>query len=224
MKSIKLLVLLLLSATIVLAQQKEGKISFTLNMTSDNEALKNQLAMLQGATLTVYYDKDFSRSETTIPMFMTNIFVYSNNSQNGLMLISGMMGKKAIKVSKQETEESETKTGNVSFTKTNETKKILGFNCTKLIAKYDDEQTADFWVTKEIIASKKVLQGISSQLEGFPLEFSSHQSGVTTKFTATKFEDNLKGENKKELFSLAIPEGYEETNMDAIKGMMGGGR
>lgn len=222
MKQLKLLVLMLFSATIAFAQPQEGKLAFTLNMTSDNESLQSQLAMLQGATLTVYYDKNFSRSETNIPMFMKTTFVFDNTNQTGLMLMSGMMGKKAMEISKEDSDKSEESNANITFTKTNETKKILGFNCTKYIATFEDGQTGDFWVTKEIGASKKVLQGISSDLEGFPLEFSSHQRGVTTKFTATTFEDNLNGENKSELFSLAIPEGYEATNLESLKAMSNG--
>lgn len=100
----------------------------------------------------------------------------------------------------------------------NETKTIIGFNCTKISTKGEDGAEATLWVTKELIAPLKGQQQFGNiEIEGVPLEFSTINNGMTIHFIATKFDANV----DPNVFSMEIPQGYTIVTEEELKNMGG---
>src|SRR5690606_30116236 len=130
-------------------------------------------------------------------------------------------GKKAMKIDNVTVpDEDGEEEADIQIEKTNDTKKIAGYKCTKYILTSEDG-TANYWVTTELDINKEGVKYMNSKVEGFPLEFEMSQQGMVMTFTATEVLKSLKGINKKEIFSMEIPEGYELMSEDDLKKMGG---
>lgn len=219
MKSIIIAIIAVTMSITTFGQVTEGKVSYTIDMSSDDPAMQSQFAMLQGSKMDMVFTEEFSRVEFSMGMIMKVITVTSIKDDVALMLMSGMMGNKAIKMSPEDITKTDDEMPKFEIEKTKETKKILGYKCTKYILTTEDGADISYWTTSDIAAAKKNNRYMIESIEGFPLAFEYYASGMKMTFTATEFKDTLKGMDKKELFEMSIPEGYEEMSMDDLKGM-----
>lgn len=218
MKKIFSLTTGLLIAISSFSQLNEGKIKYNLAFSSSDPQMQAQFAMLQGSTMTMYFSPEFNRTELNMGMFMKNTTVVDIKAKETLTLMSGMVGNKAVKISEADIKSEE---ADVEFEKTNDTKKIAGYKCTKYILTTEDGSVVNYWVTDELTASKEGVKYMNDKIQGFPLEFEMSAQGMIMSFSATEVEKGLKKHNKKELFDLKIPEGYEVITPDDLNNMGG---
>lgn len=220
-KIISFLVVALVFTANGFTQISEGKVKYNIEFSSSDPAMQAQFAMLKGSTLTMIFSPEFNRTEGNMGMFMQSTSIVDIKTKESLMLLSGMIGKKAVKLTAEDVAaaEGEKEDDNVEIEKTNDTKKIAGYKCIKYILTTEDGAVMNYWVTDELKGSKAGVQYLNEKVDGFPLEFEFSTQGMVMTFTATEVVKSLKGENKKTLFSMDIPEGFEIISPDDLKNM-----
>lgn len=220
MKNIVSLVVGLFITISSFAQITEGKVNYSLDFNSSDPQVQAQFAMLKGSTMAMYFSPEFSRSEMNMGMFAQITTVVDIEGKESLILMSGMMGKKATKIPTTDTEEGEDKVEvEVEVEKTKETKKIAGYKCTKYIITTEDGNLLNMWATEDLVASKEGIKFMNDKVSGFPLQFEINTQGMTMIFSATAVEKDLKAYNKKDLFIKDIPADYELIDPADWKGM-----
>lgn len=217
MKKIFSLLTVLLITACSFAQINEGKVKYNLEFNSPDPAMQAQFAMLKGSTMQMYFSPEFNRVEMNMGMFVQSATIVDIKGKQSVMTMDGMMGKKATKMSTENTETEETP--DVEVEKTTESKKVAGYKCTKYIITTEDGSVVNMWVTNELVSSKEGMQFVDDKIQGFPLEFEVAAEGMTMVFSAIEVEKGLKKYNKKDIFNMSIPEGYEVINAEDWKGM-----
>lgn len=202
------------------AQTTEGFISYDIEVSSDDPDMQMGVQMMQGSTLSIYFKDGSARTEMDMGSMMKMVTVSDENEEKILMLLSGMIGKKAIVSSfddiedkKEEAEEEDT----FEITFSDETKTILGYECKKAILEDEDGNEMIFWYSEDFEVNKIGSNYMNDKIPGLPLEFELNNSGMIMKMTATDVAKKVK--NADEVFSIEIPEGYEEMTMEELEGM-----
>lgn len=212
--SIALTILTFVSAN---AQLTEGHVQYSIDLESDNPDMEMAISMMQGSTLDLYFSGTKSRTEMSMGSMMTISTVTDANSDEVLMLMSGMIGKKAVKSSLKELEEESSEKPSFEVELVDETKKIEGYLCKKAVLTDDDDNEMIFWYTEEIEVNKKGQNYLNEDVPGFPMEFEINQGEMIMSMTVEKFEDSLDDDS---VFDITIPEGYDVMTMEELK-MMG---
>lgn len=203
------------------AQQQidEGVVISKQTMSSDNEQVNAQLAMMGNMISTTYFKNDKTRSETSNPMTGTTVFIANNTSKKSMVLMdNAMIGKKYMEAdispSKEDLE-------NMKIVKTNEKKTVLGYECQRYnvtMAKDGADMTMAIYTTNKLKAISQQTASFGKDFEGFPLymDISILQQGMAlnmvievTEIKAEKVSDDK--------FSLTPPEGYSK--VDNLPGM-----
>lgn len=219
MKSILIALVAMTMSICSFAQITEGQVKYTIDMTSDDPNVQAQLAMFNGSKMDMMFNEKYSRVDFSMGMLMQMVTVTDIKDNSGLLLMSGMIGNKAVKMTSEDVEKSAEEVPEFEIEETKETKKILGYKCTKYVLTTEEGTDVSYWTTKEINASKANNRYMNESIQGFPLEFETETSGMKMKFTATEFKENLKGVDTKEVFNMNIPEGYEEMTMEELEQM-----
>lgn len=212
----KILVLLIWVCSLSIYAQKqidEGVIVAKQTMTSDNPQMNAQLAMLGDMVTTTYFKNDKSRSETSNPMTGTTVFIADKNAKKSLMLMdNAMMGKKYVETDFVPSEED---LKDISIEKTNETKNVLGYECTKYkvtMNKDGADVDMDVYTTDKLKAISQQTTAFGKEFTGFPMYMSLalEQQGMkmdmvieVTEVRAEKVADDK--------FDMTPPEGYSKT-------------
>lgn len=219
MKKIILSFVFALSTALPLfAQLTEGHVSYSIDWTTDDPEKEMIIGMMQGSTLEMHFKDKLTRSEMKMGAMMTSILLTDEKSGELLMLISGMMGKKAIKSTTAEMEKNAPEKPEYVVTLVDENKTILGYACKKAILTEANGNETIFWYTDEITVSKKGQKFLNEDIPGFPMQFEIDNSGMKMKMTVTALEKTL---DKKyaNLFEMVIPEGYNEMTLEEMKAM-----
>lgn len=193
-------------------QIDEGIVISKQTMSSDNEQMNAQLAMLGDMISTTYFKNDKTRSETSNPMTGTTVFIADNVSKKSLVLMdNAMIGKKYMESDIAPTEED---LKNVTIEKTNEKKTVLGYDCTKYNVTMNKDGAAvkmAIYTTEKLKAISQQTAAFGSDFSGFPLymTFAIEQQGMTmdlvievTEIKAEKISDDK--------FIMTPPEGYSK--------------
>lgn len=211
--SIALTVITAVSAN---AQLTEGHVQYKIDVSSDNPEMEMAISMMQGSTLDLYFSGDKSRTEMSMGAMMKISTITNAESEDVLMLMSGMVGKKAVKSNLSEMEAEGTEKPEYDVELTDETKKIEGYVCKKAILTDEEDNEMIFWYTEEIAVNKKGQTYLNSDVPGFPMEFELNQGEMIMSMVVTEFEDKLKDDS---VFDIVIPEGYDEMTMEELKSM-----
>lgn len=211
--SIALTILTFVSAH---AQLTEGHVQYKIDMSSDNPEMEMAVSMMQGSTLDLYFSDDKSRTEMSMGSMMKISTVTNVKSDEMLMLMSGMIGKKAVKSSLSELEAEAGEKPDYEVELLDETKKIEGYTCKKAVLTDEEDNEMIFWYTEEITVNKKGQSYLNEDVPGFPMEFEINQNGMIMSMTVSQFNDSLEDDS---VFDIAIPEGYEEMTMEDLKNM-----
>jgi GLPGLI family protein len=198
------------------AQLAEGHVKYKIEMSSDNPDMEMAISMMQGSTLDVFFSGDKTRSDMKMGTMM-NISTVNDGKDNILMLLSGMIGKNAIKstISEIEAESGEKPEYDVELM--DETKTIQNYVCKKALLTDPDGNEMTFWYTEDIIVNKKGQNYLNDEVPGFPMEFELSQGGMVMSMTVTELDKKLKkGEDH---FDIEIPEGYKEMTLEQLKTM-----
>lgn len=211
--SIALTVLTFVSAN---AQLTEGHVQYNIDMSSDDPEMEMAVSMMQGSTLDLYFSENKSRTEMSMGSMMKISTVTNVKSDEVLMLMSGMIGKKAVKSSLSELEAEAGEKPDYVVELIDESKEIEGYTCKKAVLTDQDDNEMTFWYTEEIEVNKKGQNYLNEDVPGFPMEFELNQNGMIMSMTVSLFKDSLEDDS---VFDIKIPEGYEEMSMDDLKKM-----
>ena len=212
----KLLVLLLAVFCIsTFAQEKisEGVIKMKQTMSSDNEQMNAQLAMIGEMTSTTYFKKGKSRAEVSNQMSGDITVLINQASEEMLMLMDGPMGKVYGKRSTNLTEDQLEK---VTVTPSDETKTILGYKCKRvdvIVKEGGAESVMKLYVSDAFDVPTQQTALYGGKLKGMPMymEMNMNQMGMamTITFEVTEVKKDNVDDSK---FDMTIPEGYKENN------------
>jgi len=127
--------------------------------------------------------------------------------------------KKAAVMNPGELEDIQSKLPTLTFTPTNETKKIGDFNCKKVSAKDTKSGNSfDVWITNDITMPSNILTDIYKDAGGVPVAFPAAILGVINQLTIKSVSDA-----KVAAGTFNIPADYERISMSDMQAM-GGGR
>lgn len=216
-----LFVLVLASSLTSFAQEaiNEGVIKSKQTMSSDNEQMQAQLAMVGDVLTTTYFKEGNSRSETFNLMSGTTTTIMDGDAKQMLMYMDNeMVGKMYTTAS---TEPSAEDMEGVTVTKGDETKTILGYVCQEYnvsLEKSGAKIMMDVYVTDQIKAMSQQVAQMGAKLEGFPLYMKMDVSQAGMSLTITNEVTSIKKETvSAEKFDMTPPEGYTKT--DKLMGM-----
>lgn len=202
----------------------QGTVTYEMKMEG------NPMAAMMG-TITMDIAFKDSRSNTSMNLMnglvdMRIVFDNKENERNGLMLMS-MMGKKmAVRMQGEAFEQYEAQQRKnqeppkITYYK-NEKKKIAGYPCYKAVAEVPNAGEVTLYICEKIRpAATSQFQMQFPGLEGYPLGIEMSQMGMLVSFTANKIN---KAAPKDDLFIMDIPEGYEEMSLEELQQQGGGG-
>lgn len=196
----------------------EGKISYTIDLAgSEMGMLEKQL--LQMAKLSISFKDAMMKTEFDLGMMATTIVV-DGNQKSGLMLVSAMGNKTAAKMSAGDLQKQEQAKGTYTVEYSDETKEIAGYKCKKATLKMENGANLTLYYSEDIQPAKMNTDFTYSEIKGFPLEMQMDMNGMKFNMVATKVDGTPL---PADYFSMAIPEGYTETDMAGFGGAMGGG-
>ena len=197
----------------------EGVAKSKQTMTSDNEQVQAQLAMVGEVLTTTYFKNNNTRSETFNLMSGNSITIMDSDSKEMLIMMDNQMVGKKYMTKNMEPGEEDMK--NVTIEKGDETKTILGYECQEYnltVNKDGAEVKMDMYVTDKISAISNQAVQMGTKVEGFPLymEMTMSQMGMNIKITHEVTEIN-KETVSDDKFDMTPLEGYEKT--DKLMGM-----
>lgn len=213
MKKIILLVALAVGFT-VNAQEKltEGVLVSKQTLSSPNEQVQEQLAMMGEMMSETYFKAQKSRVEMSSPMTgdittitdvdTKEVLVFMDNPLSGKMYMNKTLDKDEL-ASKE-----------VTVTKGTETKTILDYKCQQYIITIkdgDNEMKMQLFVTNEIEAFLADSNLYRDKVEGFPLysTMDVNQNGMDMTITSEVIEVKKEGVPD-DKFVMIPPEGYKK--------------
>ncbi len=216
MKKLLVSAVLLLGASISsIGQVTEGRALYKIDITSDKPEMQMAVGMMQGSTLEINFKDNLTRSEMKMGTIVNIITVSDGKTEDMLMLMSGMVGQKAVKTNAKELKE-EKKQAEPEVTLVDESKEVAGYTCKKAILTDAEGNESTYWYSEEIQVSKKGQNYLNEKIPGFPMEYELNQGPMKMTLTVDSFETKLPKKSK-ELFAMKIPEGYQVMTMDELK-------
>ena len=196
----------------------EGVMISKLTMSSDNEQMQAQLAMMGEMLTTTYFKNSKTRSETFNLMQGNTITIMDGEDNEMLIMIDNAAGKKYM-TKNLEPDEEDMK--DVTIEKGDETKTILGYECQEYNVTTTQQGATvnmDIYVTDKISALSNQTSRMGIKVEGFPLymEMNISQMGMSIqmKNEVTEIKKETVSDDK---FDMTPLEGYEKT--DKLMGM-----
>lgn len=220
MKKILLsLALIVGSISVNYAQITEGHVTYKIDISTENPDMEMVVGMMQGSTLDIYFKEKVTRAEMKMGSMMNMTTISDEKSGKILMLMSGMIGKKAISTSAEELEGDAAKEKpKYDVELVDETKEIAGYKCKKAILTDEEGNETVFWYTEEIEASKKGQSYLNENVPGYPMQYEINNGGLVMGMTVTNISKEL-SKNDLKLFEMKIPEGYTEMTMEELQQM-----
>lgn len=220
MKKLIFVLVLALNLT-VFAQEKitEGVLASKQSMTSDNDQLNAQLAMIGDINTTTYFKGNKTRSETSNPMSGESFYIMDSEANEMMTAMNNQMVGKKYMVKSLELTEEETK--DVVVTKGDETKTVLGYECQEYNVTVNKDGVVinmDIFTTDKISAMSQQTQMVGAKIEGFPMFMTLTMSQMGMNMTINHEVTSINSESvSDDKFDMTPPEGYEKT--DNIQGM-----
>lgn len=201
-----------------ISQVTKGKISYDVYVFSDDPAISAYADQMEGSTLELTFDDGKIRSDMFVGQMMTTTTVSIEGKDTSLVLIDGMMGKIAMKVTKADMDEEQRLAyENRAIDLIDETKEIMGYECKKAIITSGDAEESIVWYTEEILPNYREGQYLFGEVPGTPLEMYSTWGKMNLKMVAYEFKGKLK--KKDEIFSTKVPEGFTLKTAEDMKKM-----
>lgn len=213
-----LLSTLLFITLLASAQITEARIKYDVKIDSDDPVMQQQMSMMSGSTMEMAFkDKSF-RQEMDMKMMKTTT-IYDGKSEESIVLLDLMGMKKAAKLDDlKEAGGSGSTSDSATIEMTDETKKIAGYDCKKVIITDTTGAELIMYVTDQIKPQNNQNKYGSDKVNGFPLQIEVENEQMTMTMTATEVSKKV----DKKLFKVAVPEGYEEMKGEELMNMLGG--
>ena len=142
----------------------------------------------------------------------------SENNEMLMAMNNQMTGKKYVVKSMEPSEED---LKNVTVTKGDETKTVLGYECQEYNVEVNKDGvvvTMDVYTTDKLTAISQQSTMMGADLNGFPLYMTMNMSQMGMNLTITNEVTEIKKESvSDDKFDMTPPEGYEKT--DKLQGM-----
>lgn len=173
----------------------------------DTSAEVRQAAMMaNNGYMRMYFADSIMRIEQKMGQTGTAIMIFDERKNVALQLMDSPMGKLASIRQGDEIVRTEVPVDTNAVVKEfNETKKILGYECRKIMLRSNGE-IVTYWITDEIDQSLVSKDMVDPNIPGFPMEFSKIQKGLEMTYKISNIQFEIK--DKETLFSLTPPEGY----------------
>ncbi|WP_339634354.1 hypothetical protein [Bizionia echini] len=197
----------------------EGVVKSKQTMSSDNEQMQAQLAMVGDILTTTYFKSDKTRSETFNLMSGNTTTILNGETNKMLTYMDNQMTGKSYTIS--DMKPSEEDTAGMKVVKGDETKTILGYVCQEYNVTLEKEGAniaMDIYVTDKIQAMNPQVAQMGAQIDGFPLYMKMDVSQMGMALTITSEVTEIKKETvSADKFDMTPPEGYTKT--DKLMGM-----
>lgn len=182
---INLFFLLLVAGLSAGAQKKftEGVINYDIVINTGTD--KPQAAdFFDGATSTVYLKGNRSRTEMVSSLGTQATLI--DHAKNTIVILKEYGNQKyLINLTPVEWKEVNQKYQNVTFTYTNDTKKILGYTTRKAIGKLSDGTTFTVWYTPDLVPEYKSFQVMNAELPGLAMEYEANMGNLNVTYTVS---------------------------------------
>ena len=208
------LAVVLVSIGFTNAQAEEGHITYKISIESDDAAIAS---MMEGSTFEIFFKGEKSRIDMSMGMMFSMVTI--TDGKDILMLMGGMMGKKAVLTSKKDLEkdlEKEGKEPDVDVKFVSGKKKVAGYDCKKAIIMDGDGNEIVYWYTEKLKLADPGQSNAQGNIPGIALAFEMDRQGMVMSYIATSVEESIKD---KSLFKMVIPDGYEKMTMEEMKSM-----
>ena len=208
MKKLTLLTVILVLNLTCLAQNTEGYLQYNIDVKAADTTLesKQKVGMLQDSRMEIYFAEGLSRVDFKMGKVYNFQAIVDNPNNKSLSLIDGPTGKFAIPATADEMNKKPAmKDTSYSVDFTDETKDILGYNCSKAIVKTTENEIV-YWYTEELEIDLSGQQIENDYVPGLPLEFSTVSNGIFMHYRASNIVLELG--DKKTIFFTEIPVGY----------------
>jgi hypothetical protein len=214
-------ILTVCSITVTMAQLNEGHIKFEMEVSATNPEMEMAVGMMQGSTMNLFFSDQDLHSELSMGAMMTISTIVLGKSGDVMILMDGMMGKKAIPTTLEDvlknTESKEISPMDLELL--DETKEIAGYLCKKAVLTNEDGDEMVTWYTEEIKVNTQGQSYHNAEIPGFPLQFTQGANGLIMTITAIEIEEGISKKEKKELFSSKVPDGYTEMTPEDLNKM-----
>jgi GLPGLI family protein len=214
-KSLLFSVLFAAFAVTTLGQRKVSEMTLVYDAVVSTGSTDPKLAdAFDGATTTVYISGPFSRSEMVSALF-TSTTIHDAKTGTAVVLREVSGQKLLIRLTPADWADKNKRYNGISFTNTDETKVIAGYNTTKAIAKTADGSTFTVYYTKDIVPENKEYDYQFRSLPGLPLEYELVRGNLRIKYTVSQINLNPVPASK-----FDIPKtGYREMTYQESKKM-----
>ncbi len=195
----------------------EGKVSYKIDL-SATEMSFIQKQLFEAAKLTISFKDAFMKTDFDLGMVAISVTA-DGNTKTGLMLSSMMGNKTAIKMSAEDFSKKEKEKGKYTVEYSDETKEIAGYNCKKANLKLENGSTLAIYYSEDIQPAQINTDFTYEGIKGFPLEMQIDMNGMKINMVASSVDGTPL---PADYFSMEIPEGYTESDMNQFSGAMGG--
>lgn len=211
MKNLLLSIVILLSFQLF-SQTTEGFFQFSIEVKALDTSLsvRQNVAALTDSRMDIYFADKLSRVDFKMGrIYLTSVRINRIKQKAVSLTTSSMAGNFAtiLPIDQMDANMLEKDT-NILVNITGEEKVILGFKCKKAILN-NNGQITTYWYTNDISVDVKGHAILNPNIPGFPLAFSSSENGMFMSFQASNYKLSL--EDKEDLFSIDIPEGFTIT-------------
>ena len=194
------------------AQATEGHIAYKISIESDEAGMAD---MMEGSTFEIFFNGEKSRIDMSMGMLFSMATI--TDGKDVLMLMGGMMGKKAVLTSKEDLEnDNENQESDLDVKLVSGKKKVAGYDCKKAIITDTEGNEIVYWYTEKFKLSDPGQSNAQGQIPGIALAFEMDQQGMVMSYIATSVEESIKD---KSVFKMVIPDGYEKMTMEEMKSM-----
>ena len=199
--------------TMANAQRKVSEMTLVYDASISTGSKEPKIAdAFDGATTTVYLKGNMSRSEMASAL-LSSTTIHDSKTGAAVVLKEVSGQKLLIRLTAENWAEKNKRYDGMTFTNTDETKTIAGYNCTKAVAKLSDGTTFTVYYTTDIIPENKDYDYQFKNLNGLPLEYELVQGRLTIKYTVSKINMNPVPASK-----FDIPKsGYREMTYEESK-------
>jgi GLPGLI family protein len=206
-----------LFSTAVFSQDVKGKVTYDVFVSSDDPATSAYVDQMDNSLLEIYFSEGKVRTNFFMGEMMTTMSTSIEGKDTALVLLDGMMGKIAMKVTENDMGDERRMAMEKKQVELidGETKEVMGYNCNKAIITGADEEESIVWYTTEIVPSFRKGDYLHEDIPGLPLEMNTKYGKMDLKFVAFEFKNKVKKED--EVFSLEVPEGFTLKTMEEMK-------
>jgi hypothetical protein len=163
----------------------EGTLTYNISIRSlSNEPMTNAL---NGATVTAFLKGTMSR--TDLSSSLGNEKTIHDSKMGTAVILKEYSGQKLmISLTKENWQAKNKKTEGLVFSKADETKELLGYQCVKATAQLNDSTTLSVFYAKDLVALNKEYLPMFKNLSGLPMQYEFNSGKLKFVYTITKID------------------------------------